>query len=416
MVTRRIHVEKGLNLLDISPTLTEAAGVIIDGYFLLPEGAKARHNIRTVNISISARHSCFGNRELRSQNILRFKPKTFYLWTCFPFQLGLNSIPTLTHLAPLSISTEVVDIGAMGLVMVEDVMISLKQKPVLEAFGGLSVALYGLGVAVYAFEGIGMVLPLESKTKNKEKFGKTLGWSMCFISLMYVGFGALGYFAFGDEIQDIITPNLGKGLLSNLVQLRLRINLFFTFPLMMNPVYEVFERRFCGGRYCFLLRWLVVLGVSLVALMVPNFGDFLYLVGSSVCCILGCVLPALFHLLVFKKEMKWNGIVLDVANVILGLVFAVSGTWSSLLEIFSVKEVAVMTLVFAARLSEVSFDGGYEWCDLLVMLSVGGGGRNGVLTVGLVYVVTDGGGAIFVVCKRWWCLEVWRYCRLLKSF
>lgn len=32
------------------------------GYFLLPEGAKSRHNIHTVNISISARHSCFGNR------------------------------------------------------------------------------------------------------------------------------------------------------------------------------------------------------------------------------------------------------------------------------------------------------------------------------------------------------------------
>lgn len=32
------------------------------GYFLLPEEAKARHNIRTANISISARHPCFGNR------------------------------------------------------------------------------------------------------------------------------------------------------------------------------------------------------------------------------------------------------------------------------------------------------------------------------------------------------------------
>lgn len=32
------------------------------GYFLLPEEAKLRHNIRTINISISARHSCFGNR------------------------------------------------------------------------------------------------------------------------------------------------------------------------------------------------------------------------------------------------------------------------------------------------------------------------------------------------------------------
>ncbi|KAL8088316.1 hypothetical protein AgCh_038192 [Apium graveolens] len=32
------------------------------GYFLLPEEAKLRHNIRTINVSISARHSCFGNR------------------------------------------------------------------------------------------------------------------------------------------------------------------------------------------------------------------------------------------------------------------------------------------------------------------------------------------------------------------
>ncbi|XP_048443251.1 membralin-like protein At1g60995 isoform X5 [Pyrus x bretschneideri] len=32
------------------------------GYFLLPENVRSQHNIRTVNISISARHSCFGNR------------------------------------------------------------------------------------------------------------------------------------------------------------------------------------------------------------------------------------------------------------------------------------------------------------------------------------------------------------------
>lgn len=32
------------------------------GYLLLPEEAKSSHKIRTVNISVSARHSCFGNR------------------------------------------------------------------------------------------------------------------------------------------------------------------------------------------------------------------------------------------------------------------------------------------------------------------------------------------------------------------
>ncbi|KAJ6711357.1 MEMBRALIN, partial [Salix purpurea] len=31
-------------------------------YTPLPEEAKSRHNINTVNISISARHPCFGNR------------------------------------------------------------------------------------------------------------------------------------------------------------------------------------------------------------------------------------------------------------------------------------------------------------------------------------------------------------------
>ncbi|XP_073316831.1 membralin-like protein At1g60995 [Primulina huaijiensis] len=32
------------------------------GYFFLPEEARSKHNIRTINISISAHHSCFGNR------------------------------------------------------------------------------------------------------------------------------------------------------------------------------------------------------------------------------------------------------------------------------------------------------------------------------------------------------------------
>ncbi|XVE93059.1 hypothetical protein REPUB_Repub01dG0157500 [Reevesia pubescens] len=266
-----------------------------------------------------------------------FTAKSLYIWGCFPFQLGLNSIPTLTHLAPLSIFADVVDLGAMGVVLVEDLSLILKQRHEFIAFGGLSVFFYGMGVAVYAFEGIGMVLPIESEMKDNTKFGKILALSMGLISLMYGVFGALSYFAFGAETQDIITANLGAGWISTMVQLGLCINLFFTFPLMMNPVYEIVERRFWGGSYCLWLRWLLVLIVSLVALFVPNFADFLSLVGSSVCCALGFVLPALFHLLVFKEELGWKGWTSDVGIVVLGLVLGVSGTWYALMEIFSVK-------------------------------------------------------------------------------
>jgi proton-coupled amino acid transporter len=204
----------------------------------------------------------------------------------------------------------------------------------VKAFGGLSVFFYGMGVAIYSFEGVGMVLPLESEMKDKDKFGKVLALTMAFISLMYGGFGALGYFAFGEETKDMITANLGAGLVSTLVKLGLCVNLFFTLPIMMNPVYEIVERRFWGGTYCLWLRWLLVFFVSLVALSVPNFADFLSLVGSGVCCALGLVLPPLFHFLVFKDEMGWKGWSLDVGIGVLGIVLGVSGTWYALLEIF----------------------------------------------------------------------------------
>ncbi|KVI08716.1 amino acid transporter AVT3B-like [Cynara cardunculus var. scolymus] len=270
-------------------------------------------------------------------NILGLSAKTFYIWACFPFQLGLNSIPTLTHLAPLSIFADVVDIGAMAVVMVEEVIVYLNAKPVLQAFGGFSVFFYGIGVAVYAFEGIGMVLPLESEMENKNKFGKVLSVTIGFIAVMFASFGVFGYFAFGDETKDIITTNLGQGWLSSLVQLGLCLNLFFTFPIMMNPVYEVFERMFCEGRYSLWVRWGMVLVVSLVALLVPNFADFLSLVGSSVCIVLGFVLPALFHLMVYKDEVGWAGWIKDGAFVVFGLILAVTGTWTSLLEILAPK-------------------------------------------------------------------------------
>ncbi|RRT43313.1 hypothetical protein B296_00033645 [Ensete ventricosum] len=259
----------------------------------------------------------------------------FYVLAVLPFQLGLNSIPTLTHLALLSIFADIVDIGAMGVVIAEDASILLSNPPPVRAFTGPSVLLYGIGVAVYAFEGIGMVIPLEAEAGDKSNFGNTLGVSMALIAFTYGLFGVLGYAAFGEETRDIITTNLGDGVLSVLIQLGLCINLFFTFPVMMNPVFEVAERLLHGKRYCWWLRWAAVVAVSLVATLVPNFGDFLSLVGSSVCVVLGFVLPAWFHLKVFREELGWASTIADIAIVIAGSVLAIFSTWSSLVSILS---------------------------------------------------------------------------------
>ncbi|KAM0830751.1 hypothetical protein ACQ4PT_065998 [Festuca glaucescens] len=261
--------------------------------------------------------------------------KALFIWAMLPFQLGLNSIKTLTLLAPLSIFADVVDLGAMGVVLGQDAATWLAEKPPVFAFGGPAEILYGLGVAVYAFEGIGMVLPLEAEAADKRKFGGTLGLSMTFIAVMYGLFGAMGYLAFGASTRDIITTNLGAGWLSVTVQLGLCINLFFTMPVMMNPVYEVAERLLHGKRYAWWLRWILVVFVGLMAMLVPNFADFLSLVGSSVCVLLGFVLPAAFHLKVLGADIGWPGLVSDVAIIGVGLALSLSGTWTSLAQMIS---------------------------------------------------------------------------------
>lgn len=258
-------------------------------------------------------------------------PKSLYIWTALPFQLALNSIRSLTLLAPLSIFAVIVNISAITIVLREDVMAIGKNQPDLIAFGGPSVILYGIGVAVFSFEGMGMVLPLESEAADKDKLGRTIGLSMGLISFIYSVFGALGYAAFGEETRDIITTNLGGGAVAAAVQVGLCINLFFTFPIMMNPVHEVVERWACGKQYCIWLRWAVVAAVSLVALLVPNFTDFLSLVGSSVGCILAFVLPASFHLRVFRPDMGWLGVAADAGIILIGVILAVSGTYTSVM-------------------------------------------------------------------------------------
>ncbi|KAL5207126.1 hypothetical protein ABZP36_031561 [Zizania latifolia] len=144
-------------------------------------------------------------------------PKALFIWAMLPFQLGLNSIKTLTLFAPLSILADVVDLGAMDVVLSQDVSTWLAKQPPVLAFSGLSVILYGIDVSVYAFEGIGMVLPLEVEAANKKKFGTMLELSMGFITTMYGLFGDMGYITFGEATRDIITTNLRIGWLSAVV-------------------------------------------------------------------------------------------------------------------------------------------------------------------------------------------------------
>ena len=70
-----------------------------------------------------------------------------------------------------------------------------------------------LGVAIYCYEGAGLILSLEgSVSKDLRGSFKTIFLvAMIIVTSLYVGFGVCGYLSFGPDTEDIITLNLPGG-------------------------------------------------------------------------------------------------------------------------------------------------------------------------------------------------------------
>lgn len=70
------------------------------------------------------------------------------------------------------------------------------------------------GTAIYAFEGIGVVLPLENNMRTPQDFGGTTGvlnTGMIIVACLYTAIGFFGYLKYGDDVQGSITLNLPPG-------------------------------------------------------------------------------------------------------------------------------------------------------------------------------------------------------------
>lgn len=254
---------------------------------------------------------------------------------CVPPLVVFSLLRHMKELAYVALLADFMCILGLLVVLTIDLSYMNLDQDYIEPMGVVSAIPFFFGVASYCFEGVGMVLPLENSMRNKDNFMPILVSTVIIITSLYAMFGVCGYLAFGDETEAVITLNVeGTGGLATLVKIFLCLGLFFTYPVMLFPVFEVLQPLLSGNnpledeqtkhKKGIMLRVGVVLLTAGIAAGKPDFGRFISFIGSTCCSLLAFILPAFFYLRLCQDEKPtfWNWVhrLFLCATIFLGFV------------------------------------------------------------------------------------------------
>ncbi|EDS35423.1 proton-coupled amino acid transporter 1 [Culex quinquefasciatus] len=208
------------------------------------------------------------------------------------------------------------------------------------------------GTAVYAIEGIGIVLPVENKMKHPQHFLHRFGVlniAICSITILYNITGFFGYALYGEETKGSITLNLPNDqILAKSTQLLAAGAIIFTTGLYYYVPMEILWRkighRIPEARYNLAqagIRFAILVANVGLAMLVPQLEPFIGFVGSIGSATLALMTPVVLDT-IFRWPhdfgwMRWQ----LVKNALLGL-FALLilgvGTYFSMLDIIAIYE------------------------------------------------------------------------------
>ncbi|CAG9578710.1 unnamed protein product [Danaus chrysippus] len=266
-----------------------------------------------------------------------------YLAIIFPPMLALGLLKNLKYLTPVSLIAAIMT--AWGLIITfYYILQDLPHTNTVKAFASWHQLPLYFGTAIYAFEGIGMVLPLENNMKTPEDFG---GWTgvlntgMVIVASLYTAIGFFGYLKYGDHVLGSITLNLPNDLLAQSVRAVMAAAIFLSYGLQfyvpMNIVWPYIKSKLTSDKALehgeAVTRFVLISITFTAATLIPNLSSIISLVGAFSSSALALIFPPLIEIMTFWPDrlgtndwMLWK----DVAIIIFGITGFVFGTYASL--------------------------------------------------------------------------------------
>lgn len=201
-----------------------------------------------------------------------------------------------------------------------------------------------IGTAIFTFEGVGLIIPIQESMKQPKKFLPTLCCVMVVISLIFVSTGSLGYAAFGSNVKTVVILNLPQDShFVNSVQLLYSLAIILSTPLQLFPAIRIIENGLFvrSGKYSRKIKWeknffrcvLVFITAVVSWIGADDLDKFVSLTGSFACIPLVYIYPPLLHIKSVANTPLLKAV--DIFFLILGfsaMIYTTSGTLSSWLH------------------------------------------------------------------------------------
>ncbi|KAJ8919850.1 hypothetical protein NQ315_006379 [Exocentrus adspersus] len=268
-----------------------------------------------------------------------------YMVMLLPVLILMNLIRNLKYLSPLSMIANILVATGMGVTFyyIFSDLPNVGERPAVQPITELPAF---FATAIFALEGIGVVMPLENNMKTPTHFigcPGVLNTGMFFVVLLYASTGFFGYLRFGPDTQASITLNLPDEPLAQSVKLMIAVAVFFTYSLQFYVPMEIIWKAVknnVGSKKTLAeygIRIAFVILTVILAILIPNLGAFISLVGAVCLSMLGLIFPSIIDLVTFYDDpglgrfnwRLWKNLFL----ICFGLVGFLTGTYFSINEI-----------------------------------------------------------------------------------